>query len=62
MNSRTLAALLAATALAVATATAHAQTNVRIRGTITGKPRGWDGLTMIGVEPGPVGRYCLCRC
>src|SRR6185312_1599996 len=26
------------------------------------KPRGWDGLTMICVEPGPVGRYCLCRC
>src|ERR1700751_2398012 len=29
----------------------------RICGTITGKPRCWDGLTMICVEPGPVGRY-----
>src|SRR5690242_4761408 len=26
------------------------------------KAAGWDELTMICVEPGPVGRYCLCRC
>src|SRR5690349_19231120 len=40
----------------------HVLPSWRIRGRTTGGQAGLGRAAMICVEPGRVGRYCLCRC